>query len=283
MSQVISNYAGPEDMIAADAVGARARSAMQAFEVTPSAQPAFEVTSAAQPAVAVRKPETVQPVCWPAGDIDAAPQDLFAEVAIGLDRTRTMLDRLGPQLEQTGLLTALEARTPATCDHMRRVAKSATALARAMGLPEREVREVRSAALFHDIGKITIPSHLLEGPGPLSENEMSVLRLHVVIGAEILSEIPTLAAAAPVVMATHERYDGAGFPWGLAGSDIPLAARIIAVASAHDAMTARRPSGTPLSEAEATRELVRCAGAAFDPEVVQAWLELVGVPAYWSE
>ena len=106
---------------------------------------------------------------------------------------------------------------------------------------------------FPDIGRCDAVGGSTSGP--LSEDEMSVLRLHVTIGADLLSDIPTLAAVAPVVMATHERYDGAGYPWGLAGSNIPLGARIIAVADAHDIMTARRPYGTPLSQTEASREL----------------------------
>ena len=276
MSPVISSYAGPEEMAAADLAGARTRNALLAYEVT-------SVTSAAPPVPALRGPETVRRESRPAGAAAGARQRLFADVAIGLDRTNSMLERLGPQLAQTGLLTALESRIPDTYDHTRRVAESAAALAKAMCLPASEVREVRRAALFHDIGKIAIPSDVLDCSGPLSEDEMSVLRLHVTIGAELLSGIPSLAAAAPIVLATHERYDGSGYPWGLAGSDIPVGARIIAVADAHDAMTGRRAYGTPLSPIEATRELVRCAGAAFDPEVVQAWLEMVGVPAYRSE
>lgn len=186
-----------------------------------------------------------------------------------------MLRRLGPPLAQSGLLTTLEATTPEIYGHARRVAESAAALARAMCLSDSEVREVRRAALFHDIGKIAIPSHIRDRFGPLSDDEMSVLRLHVTIGADLLADIPTLAAAAPVVMATHERYDGGGYPCGLAGSDIPLGARMIAVADAHDAMIGRRPYGTPLSRTEANRELMRCAGAHFDPNVVHAWMEMI--------
>jgi len=268
VSRAISNYAGPETTAAAEMAGVRTRNELRAFEVTS--------------AVPQARPETVEPG-WPAEAAGGARHGLFAGVATGLDRTRTMLARLGPQLAQSGLLTALETQSPATYDHTRRVAESATGLARAMRLSASEVREVRCAALFHDIGKIAIPSQVLDGSGPLSEDEKSVLRLHVTIGAELLSGIPALAAAAPVVMATHERYDGKGYPWGLAGADIPLGARIIAVADAYDAMTGRRPYGTPLSSTEASRELVRCAGSAFDPEVVQAWLEMVSIPAYWSE
>lgn len=273
MSRVISSYAGLESMGEADVAGAEARNAIQAFEVT----------SAAAEAPAVRTPERVPLGRRPAGAADDARHRLFAEVALGIGRTRTMLKHLGPQLPQTGLLTALESRAPDTYDHTRRVAESAAALARAMCLPASEVREVRCAALFHDIGKIAIPSHVLDRSGPLSEDERSVLQLHVSIGAELLSEIPSLAAAAPVVMATHERYDGAGYPWGLAGSAIPLAARIIAVADAYDAMTGRRPYGRPLSRTEANDELLRCAGAAFDPNVVQAWMDMVNPPEYSSE
>jgi putative nucleotidyltransferase with HDIG domain len=260
-------------MAAADVAGAEARNALRAFEVT----------SAASPAPLMRKPETVPARLRPTGAADDARHRLFAEVALGIGRTRTMLKHLGPQLPQTGLLTALESKAPDTYDHTRRVAESSAALAKAMCLPASEVREVRCAALFHDIGKVAIPSHVLDRPGPLNEDERSVLQLHVSIGAELLSEIPTLAAAAPVVMATHERFDGAGYPWGLAGSDIPLGARIIAVADAYDAMTGRRPYGTPLSPTEANRELLRCAGAAFDPDVVQAWLEMRDPPENWSE
>lgn len=273
MSPVISSYAGPETMAAADVAGARARNALRAFEVT----------SAVSPAPATRNPERVPLGTRPTGAVEDTRHRLFAEVALGIGRTRTMLKHLGPQLPQTGLLTALESRAPDTYDHTRRVAESATALAKAMCLPASEVREVRSAALFHDIGKIAIPSHVVDRSGPLSEDERSVLQLHVSIGAELLSEIPTLAATAPVVMATHERYDGTGYPWGLAGSGIPLGARIIAVADAYDAMTGRRPYGTPLSRTEANRELLRCAGTAFDPDVVQAWMEMVDPPEHWSE
>lgn len=273
MSPVISNYAGPEEIAAADVAGARTRNALLAYEVT----------SADRPASAMRTREMGQTRSRTTGAGEDERHRLFAEVALGIGRTRTMLKHLGPQLPQTGLLTALESKAPDTYDHTRRVADSATALAKAMCLPADEVREVRSAALFHDIGKIAIPSHMLDRSGPLTEDEISVLQLHVSIGAEILSEIPSLAATAPVVMATHERYDGTGYPWGLTGADIPLGARIIAVADAYDALTARRPYGTPLSRTEAAKELVRGAGAAFDPEVVQAWLEMVGVPPYWSE
>lgn len=203
---------------------------------------------------------------------------LFSDVARCFNGILAMLERLGPGLGQSGLLTALEMRSPETYDHARRVAESTAALGRTMGLSAEDLRDLLGAALFHDIGKIAIPSRVLGRSGPLSDDEIAVLRLHVTIGAELLARIPSLAAAAPVVAATHERYDGKGYPLGLAGANIPLGARIIAVGDAYDAMTARRPYGTPLSRAEAIGELARCSGTHFDPDVVQAWMGTMPAP-----
>lgn len=238
----------------------------------PQAMVAFEVSTVVPaPPIVMPGLHVVDPAAVPADD---HRDRLFKEVANGLAQTRAMLERLGPDLAQSGLLTALETRMPATYDHAWRVAESTAALARTMGLSAVEVRELRCAALFHDIGKIAIPPRVLDRSGPLTDDEIAILRLHVTIGAELLAGIPTLAAVAPVVVATHERYNGTGYPLGLAGAGIPLGARIIAVADAHDAMTARRPYGAPLSRADANRELARCAGTHFDPQVVQAWMAM---------
>lgn len=212
----------------------------------------------------------------PADAADERRHRLLAEVTVGLERTKAMLARLGPDLAQSGLLAAFETRAPATYLHACRVAEGAVALASRIGLPAMEVSGIGRAALFHDIGKLAIPLHILDRPGSLSDDEMAILRLHVTIGAELLAGIPVLAATAPIVRATHERHDGSGYPFGLAGSTIPVGARIIALIDAHDAMTARRPYGTPLSWSDATAELVRCAGTHFDPDVVQAWSTMFG-------
>lgn len=248
----------------ADLGVAEAPQAMVAFEVS-TVVPVLPVASG------MPKLHVIDPPALPADD---QRDRLFKEVAVGLAQTRAMLERLGPGLAQSGLLTALETRMPGTYDHAWRVAESTAALARTMGLSAVEIREIRCAALFHDIGKIAIPPRVLDWPGPLSDDEIAILRLHVTIGAELLAGIPTLAAVAPLVVATHERYDGTGYPLGLAGAGIPLGARIIAVADAHDAMTARRPYGAPLSRADANRELARCSGTHFDPKIVRAWMEM---------
>jgi putative nucleotidyltransferase with HDIG domain len=204
---------------------------------------------------------------------------LARQLAVCLDRTYSMLERLGPDLVPCGLLAMLETTTPETYDHAWRVAASSVALSRTMGLSAAEARELRRAALFHDIGKVAIPPSVLERSGPLSDHEMAILRRHVTIGSELLAGVPSLAALAPIVAATHERYDGSGYPVCLAGADIPLGARIIAVADAYDAMTTRRCYGTPLLQTDAVAELWRCAGTSFDPDVVQAWMQLIGCQA----
>jgi putative nucleotidyltransferase with HDIG domain len=227
---------------------------------------------------------TFAPALEPGLDLPPATPDndrdrLATQLAVCLERTYGMLERLGPDLVPCGLLAMLETTTPETYDHAWRVAALSAALGRTMGLSAAAVRELRRAALFHDIGKIAIPSSVLERSGPLSDHEMAILRQHVTIGSELLARVPSLAALAPIVTATHERYNGSGYPVGLAGTDIPLGARIIAVADAYDAMTTRRCYGTPLSGADAAAELWRCTGTAFDPDVVQAWMQLVGCRA----
>jgi putative nucleotidyltransferase with HDIG domain len=216
----------------------------------------------------------VAPLGLPSATADERDR-LDRQLTFCVDRTYAMLERLGPDLVPCGLLAILETTSPETYDHAWRVAASSAALGRAMRLSATDVRELRRAALYHDIGKIAIPSSVLERSGPLSDHEMAVLRQHVTIGAELLAKVPSLAELAPVVAATHERYNGGGYPTGLSGTDIPLGARIITLTDAYDAMTTRRCYGSPLSPTDATAELWRCAGTHFDPDVMQVWMQLV--------
>ncbi len=130
-----------------------------------------------------------------------------------------------------------------------------------------------AAALLHDIGKIAIPDSILQKPGPLSPEEWDFMRQHTILGERILSAAPSLAALGKVVRATHERWDGGGYPDGLAGEEIPLAARIIFAADAYDAITTERPYAEQRTPAEAIAELRRCSGTCFDPDVVEAVVE----------
>jgi HD-GYP domain-containing protein (c-di-GMP phosphodiesterase class II) len=140
-----------------------------------------------------------------------------------------------------------------------------------MGLDPEETERLRIAALLHDVGKIGIIEALLEKPARLSDEEFPPMRLHPEKGVEILSPIKKLRDILPGILHHHERFDGSGYPGGLKGGQIPLFARIIAVADAYDAIVSTRPyrQGTPPSEALA--ELNRCAGSQFDPEVVQSF------------
>jgi putative nucleotidyltransferase with HDIG domain len=200
---------------------------------------------------------------------------LQQEVEHGRTQLRAVIARVEPDIVQSVLLALLESRSPDTYDHAHRVARSASALARSMRLAPAEIRDVRSAALLHDIGKVAIPPRLLGQTGPLSGDEIACLRRHVEVGAEVLAEIPTLAPIAPIVAATHERFDGGGYPSGLAGVDIPLGARIIAVADVYDALTAQRPYSEPIAHDEANTELVRSSGSHLDPDVVRFWMEMI--------
>jgi putative two-component system response regulator len=197
---------------------------------------------------------------------------LHQEVEQGKEQLRATIARVEPEVAQSVLLALLESRSPDTYDHVNRVARSAASLARSMRLAPIEIRDVRSAALLHDIGKIAIP---LTQPGPLSDDEIACVRKHVSVAAELLAGVPTLASVAPIVGAAHERYDGTGYPASLAGPDIPLGARIIAVADLYDALTAPRPYQDPVSHEEASVELVRSSGSQLDPDVVRFWMEMV--------
>ena len=192
--------------------------------------------------------------------------------------TATMLE-IPPFVETTTvqvLTAAASARDRGTDDHSHRMVVLAEATARALGQPEEEVHLVRLGALLHDIGKIGIPDAILHKPGPLSEEEWTVMRLHPEIGQHILSQAGgVFIALARIVVAHHERWDGHGYPSGLAQESIPLAARILTVIDSYDAMTSRRVYRGPMSPLAAREELQRCAGSQYDPEVVTAFLHVL--------
>ena len=144
-----------------------------------------------------------------------------------------------------------------------------------MGLVDEDRAQLRQAAELHDIGKLAIPEELLHKPGPLDAEEWAFVRRHPLIGERIIGAAPALARAAKLVGATHERLDGSGYPDGLAGDQIPLGARIIAVCDAFTAMTFPRSYAPQLTVPQAIEELRRCAGTQFDPAVVDALANLV--------
>ena len=172
------------------------------------------------------------------------------------------------------LLQALYERSPGLRDHVGEVLVAATAVGRAFGLRGVDLEELRLAARLHDIGKLAIPDNVLKKPGPLDVNEWAFIKQHTVMGERILLASPGWKSVGAIVRATHERWDGAGYPDGLAGEEIPLAARIIAVCDAYSAMTTKRPYRIPVPLEQALAELRGSAGTQFDPQVVETFCEL---------
>jgi two-component system cell cycle response regulator len=169
------------------------------------------------------------------------------------------------------LLSALAARNPDLGDHLHGVSQLAEQVARRAGLGEGEIEEVRLGAELHDVGKMGLPDAILNKPGPLTRDEWAFVRRHTLIGERILFAAPALAGVALLVRASHERWDGGGYPDGLAGSDIPLGARIISICDSFDAMTSDRPYRAAMTVEEALAEVRRSAGSQFDPVLVDAF------------
>lgn len=171
---------------------------------------------------------------------------------------------------------AVDAKDPHTANHSREVAALAELLARAMGLTRLQVERVHLAAHVHDVGKIGVPEAILGKPGPLGPAEWPLMRRHPDIGAGILR--PCFPAGPgsvrDMVAAHHERFDGGGYPRGLAGRDIPLGARIIAVVDAYSAMRQDRPYRRGMAHGAALAEVLRCRGMQFDPDVAGEFLRL---------
>jgi diguanylate cyclase (GGDEF)-like protein len=176
------------------------------------------------------------------------------------------------------LAAALEAKDEYTADHARSIVAQAEAVARRLGLGADELRDLRFAAVFHDIGKIAVPEAILHKPGALSAEEREVMERHTIVGEQILAPVEFLSTVRTLVRHEHERWDGAGYPDGLRSEQIPLGSRIILVCDALHAMTSDRPYRKAMSLARAVEELRKYAGSQFDPTVVAALLAELGDP-----
>jgi diguanylate cyclase (GGDEF)-like protein len=175
------------------------------------------------------------------------------------------------------LLAAVNARDSYTGGHSRQVVTLARAVAARLGLDDAAINEVEHVALLHDLGKIAVPDAILRKRGPLTEHEQLLMRQHPVVGGEIVASVPELAHLAPAIRAEHERWDGAGYPDGLAGEAIPIASRITFVCDAYHAMTSHRPYRRAMSPARARDEIERSAGTQFCPMGAAALLEVLAV------
>jgi hypothetical protein len=173
------------------------------------------------------------------------------------------------------LASALEARDPYTQAHTSRIRDMAVALAVAVKVPSDVKRAVRLGAILHDVGKIGISDTILHKPGPLDDEEWKIMRNHPEIGERMLEGIDFLHPALPVIRHHHERWDGKGYPDGLAGEDIPVGARIVGVCDAFDAMTSDRPYKKAMSVKDALAEIVKNAGSQFDPTCAALLVDVV--------
>jgi len=174
----------------------------------------------------------------------------------------------------TTLSRSLATHDPSEVAHAVRVTKLALQLAEAVAAAPDAVEAIRMGGPLHDVGKLAVRTEVLAKPGPLDADELAEIRAHPVAGANMVAGIRTLRNAIACVLHHHERWDGAGYPNRLAGPEIPLEARILALADAYDAMTMARPYRAALSHDDAVREVERCAGSQFDPELAAAFLTL---------
>lgn len=208
----------------------------------------------------------------------------YAQLRSSLARERATISELRRQLQEAYIATveilasAVETKDAYTHGHCKRVSRYTRLVARRMSLPDREVKLACLTALLHDVGKIGVDSAILNKPGSLLPDERTIVEAHVRIGHDLLDGMPGFSQVAGAVLHHHEWYDGNGYPDGLAGEDIPTVARIVGVVDAFCAMLDHRcykPARTP---DEAFNELRRCSGSQFDPEVVEAALEVLPTP-----
>jgi len=218
--------------------------------------------------------------------LDTADSCLYAAKHEGRDRVSLIPSSKDPgastaEPEAVGLARALafasSLREGIPEEHAEQVARLAVLTAEHLGLPARAVQRCRLAGWLHDVGKLAISEPILTKPGPLDDAEWALMRTHPTVGAAVVSRVGALRQAAPAVRHHHERYSGGGYPDNLAGTAIPLEARIIAAADAYAAMTATRPYSAARTPEDAAGELRRSAGSHFDPAVVESLLAVLGL------
>ncbi len=200
-------------------------------------------------------------------------QNLSSQMAVAVETADLRRKEERGYIETiAALAAAVEARDKYTRGHSRRVTEFSVAIAGRMGKPDWFMKDLESAALLHDIGKIGIPDHILHNNGPLPPDGLKFIREHPKGGENILKPVGSLVRLCPIVRHHHERFDGEGYPDGLKGEEIPLAARILAVADCFDAMISDRAYKKTRTKQEAMEELIRCKGIQFDPQCVDVFL-----------
>ncbi|MFI5343088.1 MAG: HD domain-containing phosphohydrolase [Chlamydiales bacterium] len=204
-------------------------------------------------------------------------EKISSQISVALENAALVKELKDTLISTTvSLALAVEAKSPWTQKHSERVAEYAIKIASEMGISEGEKKDLRLAGLLHDIGKIGIYESILDKPGRLTPEETDLVKQHCMKGVEILKPIRGLEAILPLIAHHHENYDGSGYPNGLEGESIPFLSRILAMADAYDSMTADRPYRKAPGKAFAMMEMQRCSGKQFDPNVVSAFLKLLG-------
>lgn len=186
---------------------------------------------------------------------------------------RAAYERVAPTIY--ALTAAIDAKDTYTFIHSMNVSKYAVILAEALGMNENEIEIIRDAGMLHDIGKISIPEDILKKTSRLTDEEYAIMKTHVENSTKMIRYLPDMDYVIPAVVGHHERYDGKGYPRGLAGEEIPLMARILTIADCFDAMTARRPYKQPNSISYAVAELQANSGTQFDPALVSEFVQLI--------
>lgn len=191
-------------------------------------------------------------------------------------RTQNLQDEIQKTYRATmeALLAALDTRDTETEGHSERVAAYTMMMAQRLGLSQEELTSIERGALLHDIGKIGVPDSILYKPGPLDDEEWVIMKQHPVIGYRMCMKVGLLQPAAPIVLHHHERWDGKGYPYGLSNEEIPLGARLFAIADTLDAITSDRPYRQAKSFGEARSEILGNTGTQFDPRLVDIFMEI---------
>ncbi len=214
---------------------------------------------------------------------------LFGVLAVFANERRARLEQLtelNGAYQGTAMVLAevVDADDAYTGRHTREVVELSVGVADALGLDEPQRRNVEFGALLHDVGKVVIPKEIINKPGPLNDDEWELMRTHTIAGQRMLDHVGgAMREVGAIVRSSHERWDGAGYPDGLAQTEIPLEARIICACDAYNAMTTTRSYRPAVDAADAVAELLRCSGTQFDPAVVAALVALVGAPAASAE
>jgi HD-GYP domain-containing protein (c-di-GMP phosphodiesterase class II) len=286
LAEVMTEFLVVEQPVHEGVNGRVARSGTTALVADTGADPDYIARDPlTDPRSELSAPIFVDGTVWGVLNIEAVAPGAFGEADAVL--VEAVAASLGAAVHRAGLLADLErtftttlaaltstveAKDDYTATHGEDVASLAERVALRQGLTRAQARDVRFAAMLHDIGKIAVPSEILLKPGPLTEEEWVVMRTHAAVGGELVGRIEAFAHLAPAVRASHERWDGGGYPDGLTGEQIPLAARIIAACDTYDAIVTDRPYRPARTPAQAGEELRRVAGAQLDECAVTALL-----------